>query len=77
METIQVVLDSGLLHATNRAARKLRVNRSALVRRALREHLKGMETLEKERRDREGYESSPARPGEFDVWDEVAAWPVE
>lgn len=77
METIQVVLDSGLLHATNRAARKLRVNRSALVRRALREHLKALETLEKERRDREGYERFPVQPGEFDVWDEVAAWPEE
>jgi metal-responsive CopG/Arc/MetJ family transcriptional regulator len=36
METIQVVLDSKLLRAADRAARRSRLNRSALVRAALR-----------------------------------------
>ena len=44
METIQVVLGSTLLRATDGAARRARVNRSALVREALREYLKRLET---------------------------------
>src|SRR5262245_6031262 len=39
METIQVVLDSKLLRAADRAARDARMNRSALIRQALRQHL--------------------------------------
>jgi len=34
METIQVVLDSKLLHATEVAARRTKLNRSALIREA-------------------------------------------
>ena len=39
VETIQVVLNAALLHAMDRAARRARTNRSALVREALREYL--------------------------------------
>ena len=75
METIQIVLEKELLLATDRAARRRRVNRSALVREALREHLKRMATQERERRDREGYDARPTGRQEFGVWDKVAAWP--
>lgn len=77
METIQVVLEQALLKAADRAARKLKTNRSALFRDALRAHLKRIETAEREKRDREGYERYPGlldRPG---VWDQVADWPDE
>ena len=40
VETIQVVLDSELLEATNGAAKRARVNRSSLIREALREYIK-------------------------------------
>jgi metal-responsive CopG/Arc/MetJ family transcriptional regulator len=66
MATIQVVIEDALLKATDRAVRRLKVNRSALIRDALREHLKRLGARENERRDREGYarqpRSSPARP---------------
>jgi metal-responsive CopG/Arc/MetJ family transcriptional regulator len=75
VQTIQVVLEDSLLKLADRAARRAKVNRSALFREALREHLKRLETLEKERRDRVGYERTPAT--EFDVWNKVAAWPEE
>jgi metal-responsive CopG/Arc/MetJ family transcriptional regulator len=75
MQTIQVVLEASLLKLADRAARRARVNRSALFREALREHLKRLETMEKERRDRAGYERAPAN--EFAIWDKVAAWPEE
>jgi CopG family transcriptional regulator / antitoxin EndoAI len=75
MTTIQVVLEDSLLQATDRAVRRLKVNRSALIRDALREHLRRLSTLEKERRDREGYARHPVARGEFGVWDKVTAWP--
>ena len=77
METIQIVLEKELLRATDRAARHRRVNRSALVREALRAHLKRLATVEREHRDRQGYESRPVDPSEFGAWDKVAAWPGE
>ena len=44
METVQIVIDKKLLLATDRAARRTKRNRSALVRDALREHLRRLET---------------------------------
>jgi metal-responsive CopG/Arc/MetJ family transcriptional regulator len=75
METIQVVLDSALLRATDGAAKRARVNRSALVREALREHLKRLRTRELEARDRRGYQEHPDASSELAEWERVAAWP--
>ena len=77
METIQVVMEGGLLKAANRAARKLKVNRSALIRDAVREHLKRLHTRELELQERQAYERLPDDPQEFAIWDKVAAWPRE
>jgi metal-responsive CopG/Arc/MetJ family transcriptional regulator len=77
METIQVVLEKALLEATDRAARRRRVNRSALVREALRAHLARLAASERVRRDREGYARQPSDPGEFASWNKVASWPDE
>lgn len=77
METIQIVLDKQLLHAADRAARKLKANRSALVREALREHLRRLEIRAKEERDREGYAKMPQAPDEWEPWEAEAAWPPE
>lgn len=59
METIQIVLDKELLLATNRAARRAKRNRSALVREALRQHLRRLAVLDREERDRQGYATKP------------------
>lgn len=75
MKAVQIVLDDELLRAVDREARRSKSNRSALVRTALREHLKGRRIRELEARHRAGYLRSPAT--EFDVWDRVAAWPDE
>lgn len=76
MVTIQVVLDEELLEAADRASARAGKNRSALVREALREHLKRLRYEELERRDREGYESFPDA-GEPTRWEGVAVWPDE
>jgi len=75
VETIQIVIEADLLLETDRAARRCRLNRSALVREALRAHLRRLATEERERRDRAGYVRTPDTG--FDVWDRVTAWPDE
>jgi metal-responsive CopG/Arc/MetJ family transcriptional regulator len=77
METIQVVLDKKLLDATDRAARQAKQNRSALVRDALREHLRLLERKALEDQDRKGYSRQPHRPDESAAWEAEAAWPEE
>jgi len=77
METIQIVLDTKLLQATDEAARRAKRNRSALVREALREYLRRSDLRAKEERDREGYALVPEDADDFSVWDAEAAWPSE
>jgi metal-responsive CopG/Arc/MetJ family transcriptional regulator len=77
METVQIVLDKDLLQATDRAARKTKLNRSALVREALREHLLRLEIHSREARDREGYSMRPQAPDESRLWEAEAAWPAQ
>jgi metal-responsive CopG/Arc/MetJ family transcriptional regulator len=76
METIQIVIDKELLQATDRAAKRARLKRSALVREALRVYLKKVHYRELERQDREGYRKRPdAR--EIAAWEGVATWPED
>lgn len=77
METIQIVLDKQLLIATDRAARRRKENRSALVREALREHLRRLEVRAQEERDRVGYARHPHPGNESSAWEAEAAWPEE
>jgi metal-responsive CopG/Arc/MetJ family transcriptional regulator len=77
METIQIVLDKKLLQATDQAAKQTRRNRSALVRDALREHLRKLEVRAKEERDRQGYSRRPRKNDESRLWEAEAAWPPE
>ncbi len=77
METIQVVLDLRLLRATDLAARRTKLNRSALIRNALREHLGRLEILELEERDRKGYHISPHDGDQLSGWESEAVWPAE
>jgi metal-responsive CopG/Arc/MetJ family transcriptional regulator len=77
VETIQVVLDKKLLEATDRAALRTKQNRSALVRDALREHLRRLTVLSREERDRAGYSEQPVTQNESGLWESEAAWPRE
>ena len=77
METIQIVLEKELLQAADRAARRAKRNRSALVREALREHLSRLEVCAQEERDRAGYSNRPPALDESRLWEAEAAWPEE
>jgi metal-responsive CopG/Arc/MetJ family transcriptional regulator len=75
METIQVVLDEKLLKAADTAAKREKVNRSALIRQALSEHLKRLHVRDAEERDRRGYRAKPQREEEYQPWEDAAVWP--
>jgi metal-responsive CopG/Arc/MetJ family transcriptional regulator len=77
METVQIVLDKELLSATDQAARRTKRNRSALIRDALREHLRRLRTRDAEQRDRAGYAKQPPASDESLAWEAEAAWPAE
>lgn len=77
METVQIVLDKKLLQATDRAARRTKRNRSALVRDALREHLRRLEMSALEERDRQGYSKQVQSSSESHPWEAEAVWPAE
>ena len=77
METVQIVLDKKLLRAIDQAARRLKRNRSALVRDALREHLRSLQIREMEQRDRDGYSRHARATDELLVWEAEASWPPE
>jgi metal-responsive CopG/Arc/MetJ family transcriptional regulator len=77
VETIQVVLDTKLLKAADLAAKRQKLNRSALIRQALQDHLKRLRVLELEERDRRGYQAKPQRVKEYAPWEEAAVWPED
>jgi len=77
MEIVQVVLDKKLLDAADQAAKRTKRNRSALVRDALREHLRRLELRASEERDRQGYLRHSQADAEMQGWELEASWPEE
>ena len=77
MEIVQIVLDKKLLHAADQAAKRIKRNRSALVRDALREHLRRLELRAREERDRQGYMRQSQADAEARGWESEATWPEE
>ncbi len=76
MPTIHILLNKKLLQATDRAARKRNQTRSALIREALRTHLRHLEIADLEERDRRGYGRHPASPPDPSRWEHEAMWPA-
>jgi metal-responsive CopG/Arc/MetJ family transcriptional regulator len=77
MEIVQIVLDKKLLRAADQAARRTKRNRSALVRDALREHLRRLAIRDLEERDRAGYCKLRQTRDEASAWEAEAVWPAE
>ncbi|HYL79033.1 MAG TPA: CopG family transcriptional regulator [Bryobacteraceae bacterium] len=75
MKTVRIVLGTALLKAVDSAARRRKMNRSALIREALREHLKQARVLDLEERDRRGYQKRSQSVEEYRPWQKIAAWP--
>jgi metal-responsive CopG/Arc/MetJ family transcriptional regulator len=75
--TIQVVLEAALLKAADRAARRLKLNRSAFIREAVRSQLQALQVRAREDADREGYERLAETTADLAAWDRVAEWPKD
>ena len=74
MKTIQMTLDEDLVRAVDRAAKKLKTNRSAFTRDALRAALARQEIALEEARHRRGYERNPIEKDEFSGWESEQVW---
>ncbi len=77
VETIQVVLDETLLRAAKRAAHHAKLDRSALIRDALREHFQRLELRVLEERDRQVYAKASQEWRKAPDWEMEAVWPQE
>ncbi len=66
-----------MLKAADRAARRLKINRSDFIRQAMRAHLRGPRVRDREDADRRGYGESKESAAELAAWDRVAPWPEE
>jgi len=75
MQTIQVVLEEKLLKDTDRVVKRTKTNRSALIREALREHLKRVRERELDEQERRSYEKCPQTLDETEWLERAAVWP--
>jgi predicted transcriptional regulator len=72
-KAVQIMLDDETLRAADQAARKAKVNRSELFRRALALYLERARVQRLEDRHRAGYAKRPERADEFGGFE--GAWP--
>lgn len=77
MKTVKIAIDEELLRAVDQTARRMKQSRSAVVRDALRGHLRRLELRTLEVRDRKGYIGKPQSICEARFWEAAAAWPEE
>ncbi len=74
VKTVQLVLEADLLVQADEAASRAGTNRSALIRDALREHLRRLRIRGLEEQDRLGYERAPDVEGDLAGWESAASW---
>jgi metal-responsive CopG/Arc/MetJ family transcriptional regulator len=74
MRTVQMTLDTDLVAAVDRAARRLGTSRSAFTREALRAALRRLQEKSLELKHREGYRWRPVKRGEFSAWETEQVW---
>ena len=72
-KAVQIVLDDKTLRVADREARRAKVNRSELFRRALAVYLEQIRIRELETRHRAGYATHPETAEEFGDFE--GAWP--
>ena len=75
MKTVETTIEEDLMALVDRAARRLKMTRSAYTWPALRDSLKRLSTRQRESRHRQGYATHLVRAGEFDVWTDGQTWP--
>ncbi len=69
-----MTLDDELVDAVDKLVKKLKTNRSAFARKALREAVKQANINSLEKKHKKGYERYPASKREFSVWESEQEW---
>jgi metal-responsive CopG/Arc/MetJ family transcriptional regulator len=77
MKPIQLMMDSELLRAADREAKRRKINRSALLRAALTEFLANAQRQALDEQYRRGYEKKPAGKDDVEAWEAIQSWPEE
>lgn len=71
MITVQMTLQEQLVKQVDQLAHKLHTSRSAFTREALKLAIKQYQTLDLEKKHKEGYRRHPVHKGEFDIFENV------
>ncbi len=77
MKAVQILMEEELIDAVDREAKRLRSDRSKLVRAALTQFLAESRTRALEERHRKGYEKKPQRLREVTEWETAERWPED
>jgi metal-responsive CopG/Arc/MetJ family transcriptional regulator len=75
MKPVQILMDEELLAEVDKEARRVRSDRSKLVRAALVRHLKELQQARLEREHIEGYRKRPVRKKDMKAWERIQQWP--
>ena len=77
MKPIQLLIDEELIRRLDREAKRLRANRSKLIRLAVERFLQEQQRQVLEEADRQGYLRRPQRPKDLEAWEAIQTWPEE
>ena len=69
-----MTLDEEFLKEMDRTVKRLGTTRSALIRDAIRQYLRGLSVRQLEESHRAGYAQHPVKKGEFDIWEREQSW---
>jgi metal-responsive CopG/Arc/MetJ family transcriptional regulator len=77
MKPIQILMDPGLLRDIDREAKRLRSDRSKLIRAAVTSFLEKSHRSALERQHRLGYTKHDQRDDRIEEWEDVQEWPAK
>jgi metal-responsive CopG/Arc/MetJ family transcriptional regulator len=79
MKAVQILMDERLIREADREAKRLHVDRSKLMRTALKQFLRELRTRSLEEQYRRGYESEvlPSEDEEVEQWENAQDWPKD
>jgi len=77
MKAVQILMDEDLIRSVDAEARRLRSDRSKVVRAALNRFLKERRVQRLERQYIEGCRKHPPTAGEIEAWERIQEWPPE
>jgi metal-responsive CopG/Arc/MetJ family transcriptional regulator len=77
MKPIQILMEDELLREVDEVAKRSKLDRSKLIREALRRYLAAARVRDWEQSDIEAYRRKPLTKGELEDWQKVRVWPEE